>query len=153
MSQTGETAMALSVYAYHSGGRVFLASRRFGGCIFQTPYDMFDWADEPIQTDRVIWACLGELGYAAFSLQGDPGHDPALVGRYTASGYVRALNGVLGSLDAWLELMESDLGWADLEHAKAIWENKGDATTDDFALLGLPSHMIMMQILFGTQEV
>lgn len=151
MSHTGALASCL-VGAYTAGGRIFL-KRWHTDPAFQTPYDLDDWADEPLETDRVIWACLSELGWAEFALQANPRPNEVWIGRYTPVEYARALTGILGPLAPWLAALDADMGFSDLEHAKAIWENKSDATTDDFALLGLPSHMIMMQILFGTQEV
>jgi hypothetical protein len=115
---------------------------------FKTPYSMADFAvDEPYDIDRVIWCLLTELGY--FAIQGDLRPDQCTIGRYSVSEYVRGLEGVLGELGPYLEAMEADLGIGEIENTLSMMRAVKDPYSDQFAALGLPSSVILWEIIFG----
>ncbi len=145
MSKTLELCMGPPVWGRFTDNGIYIVSPSGE---FKTPYSGADFAtDEPFDIDRIVWCLLTELGY--FAIQGDLRPDSATIGRYSVSEYVRGLEGVLGELGQYLEAMEADLGIGEIENTLSMMRAVKDPYSDQFAALGLPSSVILWEIIFG----
>lgn len=103
--------------------------------MLHTPYTLWDWAEEPLTPDRVIYCLVGEVGTIM-------AEENTLPDGMTPIRFLRRLAGFLPNLEEYLSAAEEDLGLGDILVTKTLIDSEMDTKSIEFELFALPSSLL-----------